>query len=163
MFSDESTAMFFKTAKLCLEKDGARTVEMALTIEPLREPLTALVYDELRDHVFDEHGQIRPELKDVTIDPGLRLQRAAFRLDPKIDPEVTVEASVVKYQAKKVVEANGPDYVRLTVTIAFPLDTKQAREFVVNHFGHNVYVESAAIQAGLPTMSPRLGESPTVQ
>ena len=150
MFTHADARMLFKSAKLRIDGEGHRIAEIALVVEPLPHHLAEDVYPELARHVFDEHGLIRDELKDITIDPGFGTQHAEFRLDTDMEPElVSNEVTVLKYQAKRIEDGEGTVRVRASVTIECPLDTKQSREFVVNHFGHDVFVTSRAIQPTL--------------
>ena len=150
MFTKASQCMFFKNAKLRIDAEGHRLAEVALVIELFTHSLAEEVYPELSTHVFDEHGLIRHELHDITINPGLGLQRVSFHLDVAMQPElVSKEVRVLKYQAKRIEDSEGLETVRFIVTTELPLDTKTSREFVVNHFGHDVYVKSESVQLAL--------------
>ena len=152
MFSDDSAAMIFRSAKLRLipgDPIPVRVADVELVIEPLDSVLAERIYPDVYDHAFAE-GMPRDEIQQITLTPHLGLQTAAFRLDPALEPALTCdEVRVVRYQAKRVEPKDGVPIIALAVTIQLPLAERQARDFVVTQFGHHVFVASGDRQPSL--------------
>lgn len=151
MFTEKRQRFLFKAAKLLLDRDGRRSAEVVLQIEPFTNTMeNRRRYDDLVLVVFGDGESIADGFQDATWGPGLGLQGATFRLDPDMDPEfASSEVRVLKYKATRCEGKDDPDWVRFAITIDVPLNERKAREFVVNHFGHDVFVESWAVQATL--------------
>ena len=80
------------------------------------------------------------------------LHRLTARLDTAIEPELVVDdVSVVKMTAQLEEREGRPPWITFTATLRLPLDTKAAREFVINHFNHPVYLTFEPMQDTLLT------------
>ena len=146
MFTSPNIAMHFKSAALRL--DGKRRVANAqYVLTPLTEDRAQELGELIRDHLFIAGGdQPRVELTKSQFRHDGGLYRLTARLDPAIDPELVVdEVSVVKMTAQ-LEEQEDRAWITFTATLRLPLDTKAAREFVINHFDHPVYLTFEPMQ-----------------
>ena len=163
MFTSPNIAMYFKSAALRL--DGkARVADAQYVLTPLTEAQAQELGELIRDHLFMAGGdQPRVELTKSQFRHDGGLYRLTARLDPAIDPELVVdEVSVVKMTAQ-LKEQEDRTWITFTATLRLPLDTKAAREFVINHFDHPVYLtfepmQDTLLNADMLDAAARLGD-----
>ena len=168
MFTSPNIAMHFKSAALRLDgkvPDQRRVADAQYVLSPLMEVRAQELGELIRDHLFIAGGdQPRVELTKSQFRHDGGLYRLTARLDPAIDPELVVdEVSVVKMTAQ-LEEQEDRAWITFTATVRLPLDTKAAREFVINHFDHPVYLTFEPMQdtllnnAAVLDAAARIGE-----
>ena len=168
MFTSPNIAMHFKSAALRLDgkaPDQQRVADAQYVLSPLTEAQAQELGELIRDHLFMAGGdQPRAELTKSQFRHDGGLQRLTARLDPAIEPELVVdEVSVVKMTAQ-LEEQEDRAWITFTATLRLPLDTKAAREFVINHFDHPVYLTFEPMQdtllnnAAVLDAAARIGE-----
>ena len=149
MFTSPNIAMHFKSAALRLDgkvPDQRRVADAQYVLTPLTEERAQELGALIRDHLFTADDQPRAELTKSQFRHDGGLHRLTARLDPAIDPElVVVDVSVVKMTAQ-LEEQEDRTWITFTATLRLPLDTKAAREFVINHFDHPVYLTFEPMQ-----------------
>ena len=149
MFTSPNIAMHFKSAALRLDgkvPDQRRVADAQYVLSPLTEAQAQELGELIRDHLFTADDQPRAELTKSQFRHDGGLYRLTARLDPAIDPELVVdEVSVVKMTAQ-LEEQEDRAWITFTATLRLPLDTKAAREFVINHFDHPVYLTFEPLQ-----------------
>ena len=167
MFTSPNIAMHFKSAALRLDgkaPDQRRVADAQYVLSPLTEARAQELGELIRDHLFTADDQPRAELTKSQFRHDGGLYRLTARLDPAIDPELVVdEVSVVKMTAQ-LEEQEDRAWITFTATLRLPLDTKAAREFVINHFDHPVYLTFEPMQdtllnnAAVLDAAARIGE-----
>ena len=150
MFTSPNIAMHFKSAALRLDgkaPDQRRVADAQYALTPLTEERAQELGALIRDHLFTADGRPRVELTKSQFRHNGGLHRLTARLDPAIEPELVVDdVSVVKMTTQLEEREGRPPWITFTATLRLPLDTKAAREFVINHFDHPVYLTFEPMQ-----------------
>lgn len=143
MFLTPNVLAQFKKATLKLVKgDGGETTraaEAALVFDPFTAELAREMGEDLADHLFTADNQIRAELSAVTLRPRVGALRITAR--PAQDMDGTeiepVGLSTVTATVKED-ERSGHCSLVLTATLVFSLESKVARDFVLDSFGRSL-------------------------
>jgi len=157
MFLTENVPALFKKATLKLVKgdDGGvvRAVEAALVFEPFTPDLAREMGEDIAGHIFGEDDQIRAELSSVDLRPRVGALRITAR--PHVDlPAIVLEPVGLRSVSAMVREdeKGGTRWVILTVTLVFSLESKVARDFVLDHFGRQLAWTFEPLQRELPDL-----------
>lgn len=154
MFVSENVPALFKKGTLKLQEtdDGYRRVaEAMLMIEPFPLALARELGDDIADHLWTSDDMIRPELESIELRPRVGLQRITVRHDEVLEPIAILEPVSVKDMKAVVVEDKKTQrrWLSFSFVLVFSLETKEARNFVLDEFGKTLVWGFHALQGDL--------------
>lgn len=151
--SDHIPALFKKgTLKLQESEDGYRRVaEATLMIEPFPVNLAHEMGEEIAVHLFDENGAIRNELESIALNVRAGLQRVTVRHDQALEPIAVLDTASIKDVKATVIEDKKSNrrWMSFSFVLVFSLETKAARNFVLDEFGKTLLWTFVALQGDL--------------
>lgn len=154
MFLTEFVPALFKkgTLKLQESEDGYRRVaEATLMIEPFPVNLAREMGEEIAVHLFDENGAIRNELESIALNVRAGLQRVTVRHDEALEPIAILDTASIKDVKATVIEDKKSNrrWMSFSFVLVFSLETKAARNFVLDEFGKTLLWTFEALQGDL--------------
>lgn len=139
MFVTPNLPALFKKATLKLVEENdttTRAAEVAVVFSPFHAHLAREMGEDIAGHLFDDDDQIRPELSSVTLRPRVGALRVSARPVLDMDAIVIEPVGLVSVVAKVCGnEKSGLRWLELTCTLLFSLESKLARDFVLDTFG----------------------------
>lgn len=152
--TDNIPALFKKgTLKLMAGEDGGtrRVAEAQCWIEPFPARLAHELGEDIAGHLFTGDDAIRDELDAIDLRVRAGLQSVTVRhheeLKPcaELSPVSIKDVSVERIEDKK----SGRSWLACTFVLVFSLETKEARNFILDEFGKTLLWSFRAIQAEL--------------
>lgn len=155
MFLSTNIPALFKKGMLKLEKtddDGFRRVaEATCLIEPFPASLARELGDDIADHLLTSENTIRYELESIDLKVRSGLQNVTVRPDEALDPIALLSPVSVKDVNATVIEDKkmGTRHLAFSFVLVFSLETKAARDFVLDNFGRTLLWTFQALQRDL--------------
>lgn len=154
MFASENIPALFKKGTLKLQEtdDGYRRVaEAMLMIEPFPLSLARELGEDMASHLFTDDDMIRPELESIDLRARVGLQRITVRHDEALDPIAIMEPVSIKDVKATVIEDKKTKrrWLSFQFVLVFSLETKDARNFVLDEFGKTLLWSFLSLQADL--------------
>jgi len=163
-------ALFKKgTLKLVPNEDGdgiRRVAEAMLVIEPFPVKLAREMGDEIANHLFDDDDTIRMELESIDLRVRAGLQNVTVRPDEALEPIAILTPVSIKDVSATVIDDKKTQrrWLSFSFVLVFSLETREARNFVLDQFGRTLLWSFEAMQrdllrqADLHETAARLGE-----
>ena len=154
MFVTENVPALFKKGTLKLQEtdDGYRRVaEATLMIEPFPHQLAHEMGEDIAVHLFDENNQIRPELESIALNVRAGLQRATVRHHEELEPIAIIDTASIKDVKATVIEDKKTNrcWMSFSFVLVFSLESKEARNFVLDEFGKTLIWTFEGLQRDL--------------
>lgn len=141
MFLTGNIPALFKKGTLKLvqgEEGGTRRVAEAMClIEPFPFQLARELGDEIAGHLFTDENAIRDELEGVDLRVRAGLQRVTVRHHEELEPVASLSPVSIKDVSAKRIEdkSTGRCWLSFSFVLVFSLESKEARNFVLDEFG----------------------------
>lgn len=154
MFLTTDIPALFKSGKLKLETvddEIRRVAEATLVIEPFPVDLARQLGEEIASHLFDDQNAIRQELDAIDVRIRAGLQKVTVRLDEALDPIARLSEVSIKDVSAEVHEdlKRGRRWISCSFVLVFSLETREARNFVLDEFGKTLLWSFNAMQLEL--------------
>lgn len=154
MFLTEHVPALLKKGTLKLQEveDGYRRVaEATLMIEPFPHSLAREMGEDIAVHLFDDNNAIRNELDSIALNVRAGLQRVTIRHHEELEPIAIMETASIKDVKATVIEDKKTNrrWMSFSFVLVFSLETKEARNFVLDEFGKTLIWTFHALQGDL--------------
>lgn len=162
MFLSDHVPCLYKGAKLRLvdPADGnpqKRIAEATFVVDPFNATLATELGSDARRHLYDEDGEVRPELESIELRIPNPLQRVVAHTHRELKAFATLEpVAIGKITADKMEsDKTGRTWLRFTFVLNFDLTTREARNFCIDAFGARLELSFFDIQPSLLPASER--------
>lgn len=154
MFASENVPALFKKGTLKLQEveDGYRRVaEATLMIEPFPHQLAREMGEEIAVHLFDDDNMIRVELDSIALNVRAGLQRVTIRQHEELEPIAIMDTASIKDVKATVIEDKKTNrrWLSFSFVLVFSLESKEARNFVLDEFGKTLIWTFHSLQGDL--------------
>lgn len=157
MFVTKHIPVLFKAAALKLDDKEDRYAHVTCVLEPLYRPLASELGEEIAEHLYDsdaDDAAPRAEISEVAFAIKPSLQYLTVTSHPEVKPLAGKLGGVgiERVKALKIEDPKGvrAPYLALQFVLIIPLETKTAREMVIERFGTLNHLTFQAMQGDLP-------------
>ena len=154
MFLSENIPALFKKGTLKLQEgeDGyVRVAEATCLIEPFPVNLARELGEDIAGHLFTTDDAIREELESIDLRVRAGLQNVLVRPNEALEPIARLSPVSIKDVTAAVVEDKKSQrrWLSFSFVLVFSLETKEARNFVLDQFGRTLLWSFEGIQRDL--------------
>lgn len=156
MFLTTNIPALFKkgTLRLVPSEDGpglVRVAEATCVIEPFPPHLARELGEGIAGHLFTDENAIRGELESIDLRVRAGLQNVTIRPGEALDPIAELSPVSIKDVTATVEEdkKSGKRWLSFSFVLVFSLESKPARNFVLDQFGHTLLWSFENIQLDL--------------